>query len=125
MPANLVAGWIAFLLGSLAGVVTGLYFAREDWLGGYGAWTRRMVRLGHVSFFGLGLLNVAFALTARARGIDHGLALPSVLLIAGTALMPLVCYLSAARSAFRHLFALPALSVTVAVAAFLRRLIAP
>jgi len=125
MTANLYAAWIAFLLGSLAGVLTGLSFHREDWLGGYGTWPRRMVRLGHIAFFGLGLLNLAFVSTVRFRGMEEGTALPSVLLIVGTFTMPLVCYLSALRPAFRHLFALPALSVTIAVAVFLWELRTP
>lgn len=125
MTVNLQAAWIAFLLGSLAGVLTGLFFHREDWLGGYGSWPRRMLRLGHISFFGLGLLNLALVSTVRLRGMESGITLPSVLLILGTFTMPAVCYLSAMRPAFRHLFALPALSVTAAVAVFLWRMIAP
>lgn len=122
MVANFYAAWIAFLLGSVAGMLTGLRFHREDWLGGYGAWSRRMVRLGHIAFFGLGLLNLAFALSARALALERGLTLPSILLIVGAITMPLVCYLSAVRIAFRQLFAIPALSVTIAIAAFLWRM---
>ena len=122
MTANLWTAWIAFLLGSLAGLLPGLYFHREDWLGGYGAWSRRMVRLGHIAFFGLGLLNLAFVFSARALAMERGTALPSVLLIVGTITMPLVCYLSAVRIAFRPLFGVPALSVTIAIAAFLWRM---
>lgn len=125
MLANLYTAWIAFLLGSLAGMLSGLYFHRKDWLGGYDAWPRRMVRLGHIAFFGLGLLNLAFVFTVHVREIEHGIALPSILLIVGTITMPLVCYLSAMRTAFRQLFALPALSVTIAVAALLWRMARP
>jgi hypothetical protein len=124
VTANLYTAWIALLLGSLAGVSTGLFFHRPDWLGGYGAWPRRMVRLGHVAFLGLGFLNLALVGTVRLRGMEQGIALPSILLIVGTITMPLVCYLSAVRTAFRHLFALPALSVTIAIASFLWRMAA-
>lgn len=125
MPANLYTAWLAFLLGSLAGLFTGLFFHREDWLGGYGTWPRRMIRLGHIAFFGLGLLNLAFVLTVRTLGLEGGIALSSILFIVGAVTMPLVCYLSALRAAFRHLFAVPALSVTVAIAAFLWRMARP
>lgn len=125
MSANLYAAWIGFLAGGLAGVVTGLFFHREDWLGGYGSWPRRMVRLAHVAFFGIGILNLAFALTARALGLAGGLRLASALLIVGAVAMPLVCYLSAYRRPFRHLFAVPALSVTAGVALFLARIVRP
>lgn len=124
MTVNLHAAWVGFLLGIAAGAVTGLFFHDEQWLGGYASWRRRMVRLGHVAFFGIGILNLAFALTARALGISSGLALPSALLLLGAATMPLVCYLAAYRRPFRHLFFVPALSVGAAVALFLTKVLA-
>ena len=123
MALNLYVAWIGFFLGCLAGAIPGLFFHGADWLGGYPSWSRRMVRLAHIAFFGLGFLNLAFALTARALGVDSGLALPSRLLVVGAVTMPLVCYLSAFRAVFRHLFAIPALAVTIGVAAFLWRIV--
>ncbi len=72
MAINVYAAWIAFLLGGLAGAASGLFFHNEQWLGGYGSWPRRMIRLGHIAFFGLGLLNLSAAPTARALGITSG-----------------------------------------------------
>lgn len=122
MTINLYAAWICFLFGALAGATSGLFFHGEYWLGGYTDWRRRMVRLGHISFFGIGLLNLAFALTAESVGLTSGLELPAYLLIIGAVAMPVVCYLSAFRDAFRHLFFIPAGAVTVAIIAFLWRL---
>jgi len=118
MTGNLYAAWIGFLLGALAGATAGLFFDREAWLGGYAGWHRRMVRLGHISFFGIGLLNLGFFLTVEALGIQGGLRLPAYLLIVGAVTMPLVCYLSAFRKGFRHLFFVPAGAVTLALAVF-------
>jgi hypothetical protein len=125
MAINLYAAWIGFTLGCVAGAATGLFFHDQDWLGGYGSWPRRMIRLGHISFFGIGLLNVAAGLTARALGLTKGLGVASGLLILGAATMPLVCYLSAWRVTFRHLFFIPAVSVTIGVALFTWRLMSP
>ncbi len=125
MTVNLVAAWIGFLLGCLAGAAGGLFFRGEDWLGGYGSWRRRMTRLGHVSFFGIGFLNLSFALTARALGLADGLLAPSVLLLVGAVTMPLTCYLAAWREAFAHAFVVPAGAVIVAVALFVARLVGP
>ena len=122
MMINIHAAWIGFLLGCLAGAVPGLFFHDPNWLGGYSSWTRRMIRLGHISFFGIGLLNLSLAMTARALGVDDGLVLPSVLLIVGAVTMPLVCYLSAWKPDFRNAFFVPALSVILAVALFLWRI---
>jgi len=96
----------------------GLSFWREDWLGGYGSWRRRMVRLGHISFFGLGFVNIAFALSASRLAVPRGPALVagSYGLCLGAATMPLICYLSAWRPPFRHLFFVPVAAVTGGVA---------
>ena len=123
MTINLYAAWIAFLLGSLAGAITGLFFHGEIWLGGYASWRRRMIRLGHIAFFGLGLINLAFALTADVFHIQSGVVLPSILLLIGLATMPLVCYLSAFKAPFRHLFFIPALATIGGIAAFLWRIL--
>ena len=56
-------GWLAMLLGVASGAVIGLFFHREEWAGGYGSYRRRMLRLGHISFFGIGILNFLFAMT--------------------------------------------------------------
>ena len=122
MTINLYAAWIGFFLGALAGATSGLFFDREDWLGGYADWRRRMVRLGHISFFGIGLLNLGFYLTVEAVGIQGGIRIPAILLMVGAVAMPLVCYLSAHRKGFRHLFFIPAGAVTLALALFTWRL---
>jgi hypothetical protein len=124
MTINLQAAWVGFLLGCVAGAVAGLFFHNSDWLGGYASWPRRMIRLAHIAFFGLGFINLAFALTARALGLDAGLQSTSFLLIAGAVAMPTVCYLSAWKPIFRHLFFIPALSVTLGIALFAWRILA-
>ncbi|MHB9025360.1 MAG: hypothetical protein ACYC7E_14525 [Armatimonadota bacterium] len=116
LPLNLYAAWIGFLLGCIAGAVPGLFFHGEDWLGGYNSWTRRMIRLAHISFWGLGFLNLGFVLTAMILGTEDRASLASYLLVFGAVTMPLVCYLSAFRMVFRQLFFIPALSITAAVA---------
>jgi hypothetical protein len=123
MAINLHAAWIGFLCGCIAGVVPGLFFHEEDWLDGYASWRRRMIRLAHIAFFGIGLLNTAFAFTARALEIESGLTLPAVSLIVGAVAMPSVCYLSAWKKPFRHLFFIPASAVTLGVATFLYQIL--
>jgi hypothetical protein len=114
---NLWAGWIGILAGFLAGAVIGLFFHDETWLGGYGSWRRRMLRLGHISFFGIGFINVIFAITVRCE--TEGLLAPSRLLIAGAVAMPAICFLSAWRKVFRHLFFVPVLCLVAGVSILL------
>ena len=122
MMVNLHAARIGFLVGFFAGAIPGLVFHDSNWLGGYSSWPRRMIRLGHVSFFGIGFINLGFALTARALGLNAGLAATSTLLMTGAATMPLICYLSAWKPAFRHVFFIPAGSVILGVALFAWRI---
>lgn len=119
---NIYAGWIGMLAGALAGAAMGLFFHREQWLGGYGSWRRRMLRLGHIALFGIALINLAFALTAKVLGIERGVEVSSILLLVAAAGMPAVCFLSAIKRGFRHLFVIPASSVIVAVALFTWRI---
>jgi len=117
----LTFAWGWFVAGLLSGVALGLRFADETFLGGYEAWARRLARLGHIAFFGTGLLCLAMGLTAHALSLD---AMPLLrpagyLTIAGAVLMPTVCFLSAWRKPLRQLFALPVLGLVGGTGLFL------
>jgi hypothetical protein len=115
---NVYIAWVSMLLGAIAGAVIGLFFYNKDFLGGYTSWRRRMVRLGHIAFFGIGLINLAFALSIKALEMANVPRIPSVLLIVAAVTMPLTCYLSAIKPFFRHFFFIPALSVIIALLLF-------
>jgi hypothetical protein len=109
---HLLAAWIGFLCGVLSGAFAGLFFHREDWLGGYGSYPRRLVRLGHISFFGLGFLNALFALTVSIVQMQEPAGhLASIGLIAGAITMPLCCFAAAWRKSLRALFPIPVASL--------------
>ena len=109
---NLLLAWLWFTLGTVAGLVLGSFFHRRNWLGGYGSTKRRMYRLGHVSFFGLGILNLLFYLTVRVL-VSPTPLLPvaSWALAVGAVTMPLCCGLMAWNTRFRLLFAIPVTGV--------------
>jgi hypothetical protein len=116
---NLYAAWIGILFGFVAGAFMGLYFHRENWLEGYASWPRRMLRLGHISFFGLAFVNLAFALTTahlntETEGAEIAAHWCSWLFIVGAVTMPMLCFLSAYRRGFRHLFFIPVGSLILA-----------
>ena len=109
---NLWAAWIGILLGMVTGTGLGLFFHDAQWMGGYQSWRRRLVRLGHISFFGLAFINIAFFLTfdragVPAAGPPTAVVAASYLLVAGALFMPLVCFLSAWRPTWRRMFFLP------------------
>ncbi len=114
---NITAAWIGFLLGAVSGAIPGLFFHKPNWLGGYTSWPRRLIRLGHISFFGIGFINLGMGLTSHVLGMESVPA--SILMIVGAVAMPTVCYASAFRPAFRHLFFIPAGSVLISIILFI------
>ncbi|MHC4994694.1 MAG: hypothetical protein ACYTGQ_06520 [Planctomycetota bacterium] len=122
---NLWAAWVGILLGMISGAIQGLVFHRDDALGPYQGWRRRLTRLGHISFFGLAGVNLAFTLTVDRYNIASMseaptlLAVASFTLIAGAILMPLSCYLAAWRKPLRHLFPVPVICLLVGGACLL------
>lgn len=107
---NYVAGWYLVLAAFVAGAVLGLGYHREDFLGGYGSWRRRLLRLGHIALAALGLLNLAYGLTPTPPSVW-----PGALLLSGAVTMPAVCFLAAWRPSFRHAFFLPVMLLGIAV----------
>ncbi len=116
----LFAGWIGMLAGVVSGSIIGLYFHREEWLGGYGSFPRRMVRLGHISFFGLGFINILFALTLTVVSLhDVWANTTATCFILGAVTMPLCCYLCAWQKKLWFLFTVPVGSELAAIIIFL------
>lgn len=121
MPTvNLFGGWLGMLAGVLSGAIIGLFFHRDDWMGGYGSYRRRLTRLGHISFFGLGFFNLIFAATCAQLSLrGSSLAIASGGLLLGAVTMPICCFLAAWRKPLRHLFPVPVLSVMAGILAIL------
>jgi len=96
---NLLIAWIWMLAGFISGALLGLRFARENWLGGYASFRRRLYRLGHISFFGLGFMNLAFGLTVNTLdGASTALlTAASWLFLMGAVSMPMCCLVMAHR----------------------------
>lgn len=89
-------------------------------MGGYGSLRRRLVRLGHISFFGLGFLNLLFGLSLRAIPLPPMHAqVASLGFMAGAISMPLCCFLAAWREPLRHLFPIPVLCLLAGVVSVL------
>lgn len=113
---NILVGWIAMLAGAISGAVLGLFFDRDGWAGGYGSFRRRMLRLGHISFFGIGFLNLLFGLTLTAVSLPptHSRIASAGFLVAVIA-MPACCFLTAWKKPLRHLFPIPVLAVLAGI----------
>lgn len=116
MDAGLFAikvGWWGMLMGVISGAIIGLLFHRQNWLGGYAAHARRFVRLGHISFFGIGFINLFYGLSVGPLGVPDGAALLGAWLLLGALIsMPSCCFLTAWNLSARHLFPIPVICAT-------------
>jgi hypothetical protein len=75
-----------------------------------------MLRLGHIAFFGLGIVNILYGLTVKSVGSSVPLPeLASASLVIGAAAMSACCYLTAWKTPFRQFFPIPVVSVAIGV----------
>lgn len=109
---NLLIAWLWILLGCLSGLVLGMLFHGENWLGGYSSFKRRMYRLGHISFFGLGAVNLMFCITVKTYSLA-GIFIhwASVAFVIGAVAMPICCVIMASLPKARLLFSVPVVSL--------------
>jgi hypothetical protein len=109
---NLVIAWLWLLLGFVAGMVLGMFFHGENWLGGYASFRRRMYRLGHISFFGLGAVNLLFCLTVQNFSLAGQLvSVASWAFIVGAITMPVCCVVMAHFPKAHMIFSVPVVSL--------------
>ena len=105
---NELFGWISVLAGVALGLYMGQKFQREDWLGGYGSFPRRMVRLAHVALAAIGILKIQFAQSVPRLHLNALLeTTASLALMAAAVLMPACCLWIASRQRHFEIFAAP------------------
>src|SRR5438552_19051164 len=109
---NLVLAWLWIVIGFGVGFFFGLHFHKEQWLGGYASFQRRLYRLAHISFFGLGGVNFLFYLTTQS--FTHGsisVTIASWGFVLGAVSMQLCCFVLAHQPSLRAMFLLIVLSL--------------
>lgn len=111
MQINFFAAWFGILLGFLSGLALGLFFHRDNWLGGYSSFKRRLYRLAHISLFGLGAINLLFYFTARTLPPGTLVEFASSAFIIGAITMPICCLIMAHFPKTHLLFSVPVLSL--------------
>jgi hypothetical protein len=117
---NWYFGWASILAAFLTGAILGLFFEREDFLGGYTSFRRRLLRLGHIALAALGMLNILYGLTPAPVEETLSPRIASIAFIVGGVTMPALCFLTAWRTGFRKLFFIPVAALIVAVIETLR-----
>ncbi|HEX5071119.1 MAG TPA: hypothetical protein VFV78_12960 [Vicinamibacterales bacterium] len=118
---NRTIGWASLAVGIATGLIMGLWSFDGPvhvpaWLGEYGDTSRRLARLGHIAFIGLGLINILLshelpksALSDRARQIA------SRHMNFGNIVLPIALFAAAAWRPAKYVMAVPATAVFVAL----------
>jgi Na+/H+-dicarboxylate symporter len=109
---NIVFGWAWMVLGLIFGMALGMWAEREEWLGGYASLPRRYLRLAHVAFIALSIINILYGKELGA--VDLPISIKNVgsyLTIFGTAGVPLTCISAAFFRKTKYFLPLPALAV--------------
>lgn len=112
---NWYFGWGLILSAFVSGAILGLNFHRDDFLGGYASYRRRLLRLGHIALAGLGIINVVYGLAPPPPAGPHEGTAASLGFMIGGVTMPAVCFLTSWRPGFRHLFFIPVVALVIAV----------
>ena len=87
-----------------------------EWLGAYDAVARRLVRLGHIAFIGLGILDVLLALELPRLTLSPPLKrLCSRAMIFGNVFLPPVLFAAGLWRGVKYALPLPATAVFVAL----------
>jgi len=87
-----------------------------EWLGAYGDVSRRLARLGHIAFLGLGIIDVLLARELPRLALSAAMRrTASVAMILGNALLPPALFAAAACRPCKYLLPVPAIAVFVAV----------
>lgn len=118
---NLAVGWSSLAVGAVTGLVLGLWsfggpVPLPEAIGAYDALARRLLRLGHIAFFGLGILNIMLS-----RNIGQWLIPPDRARLAlramnfGNLFLPVTLIAAAFFEPLKYLMSLPALAVTLAL----------
>ncbi len=119
--SNRRVGWCCAVMGALSGLVMGLWsfdgpVATPGWLGDYGATPRRLARLGHIAFFGLGMLNLLLARELGQTSLGGmGRRVASWAMNFGNVWLPVALFAAAWWAPLKYLFPGPARGVGVAL----------
>ena len=119
---NRTVAWVSLVFGAISGLVFGLWsfggpVEVPACLGDYGVVSRRLARLCHISFFGLGILNLLVARELpRCALREQVKEIASAAMNFGNVFLPLSLFAAAIYDPVKYVMALPGLSVALALA---------
>lgn len=118
---NLAVGWSSIAIGAVTGLILSLWSFNgpvpvPEGIGAYVDLSRRLMRLGHIAFFGLGILNIMLArhvASCRLEPAIARLALASMNL--GNILLPPILIAASFFTPLKYAASLPAMAVAIAL----------
>ena len=114
---NVLFGWVWICVGFISGMTLGVWAEGEKWLGGYTSVTRRYLRLAHVAFVALSVINILYGKELGAVDLpNHIKSIGSALMIFGAAGVPITCISAAFYRKAKYFLPLPALAVLIGAA---------
>lgn len=119
---NRAIGFTSLLIGIVSGMILGLWsfggpIPVPEAIGDYGDLPRRFLRLGHIAFFGLGLINLAIAGHWRRLDLSRPAARRALSLMnLGNLGLPPLLLAAAWQPALLYLMPLPVVCVFAALA---------
>lgn len=119
---NFAVAWSSITIGAVTGLILSLWsfdgpMPVPSSIGEYNDLSRRLMRLGHIAFFGLGMLNIMLARHLATQNLDTSvtkLALGSMNF--GNVFLPLTLVAASFFTPLKYAASLPAMAVTIAVA---------
>ena len=111
---NIVFGWVWICIGFIVGMILGLWAEGENWLGGYTSATRRYLRLGHVAFIALPIINILYGKELATVDLNDSMKYASsYLMIFGAVGVPITCISSAFIRRIKYFLPLPASAILI------------
>jgi hypothetical protein len=118
---NRLVGWTSLAVGIAVGLVMGLWsfdgpMQPPDWIGEYADTSRRLVRLGHIAFIGLGTIDILIERELERSSLAPAArAVASWSMVVGNVLLPMTLFAAAANRPVKYFMAVPASAVFLAL----------
>ena len=101
-------------LGLILGMIMGIWAEGKQWLGGYVSVTRRYLRLGHVAFIALSIINILYGKELPLIDLNDNMKnIGSYLMIFGAVGVPVICVAAAFIRKIKYFLPLPASAILV------------
>jgi len=112
--ANVIFGWVWMCFGFILGMTMGIWAEGKQWLGGYASVTRRYLRLGHVAFIALSMINILYGKELPLVDLSENMKnIGSFLMIFGAVGVPVTCISAAFIRKTKYFLPLPASAILI------------